>query len=233
MSKTARTPRVIIMRHGETEWSKSGQYTSRTDLPLTENGRKLVAATGQAMVGDNRLIHPDHLEKIFVSPRLRAHQTLDILFQDHKEELAKIPVEVAEDVREWEYGDYEGMITKDIRELRKSRGLDTERPWQIWRDGCENGESPEQITERLDRLIDKIVAIHHKAVVENRYSEVLVVAHGHSLRAFVLRWVNRKVEENPSIILEAGGVGVLSYEHHNCDERALCLGGGFIIPKEE
>uniref|UniRef100_A0A060T7Q2 ARAD1B21604p n=1 Tax=Blastobotrys adeninivorans TaxID=409370 RepID=A0A060T7Q2_BLAAD len=226
----APTPRVIFVRHGETEWSLSGQHTSRTELPLTEDGARRVRATGQALVGPDRLIVPTSLEKVFVSPRKRAHQTLDLLFESHLGALEGIPVEETQDIREWEYGDYEGMLTKDIRALRKSRGLDKDTEWSIWRDGCENGESPEEVKERVDRLIDRIVEIHRKAVEENRASDVVVIGHGHILRCLTLRWVNRPIDVNPSLILEAGGVGVLSYEHHNCDERAICLGGAFVVP---
>ncbi|ANB13016.1 Shb17p [Sugiyamaella lignohabitans] len=214
----------------ETEWSKSGQHTSFTDLDLTENGVKRMIATGKALVGPDRMIVPEFIEKIFVSPRKRAHHTLELLMQDHKGELAKLDVETTDDAREWDYGDYEGMKTADIRALRKSRGLDKDHDWSIWRDGCEGGESPADITERLDRLIAKIVEIHRKAIKERRCSEVIVVAHGHILRSFVLRWLKRPIEDNPSLILEAGGVGVLSYEHNSCEEPAIFLGGAFHVP---
>jgi broad specificity phosphatase PhoE len=91
---------------------------------------------------------------------------------------------------------------------------------------------PNQVAERLDRLISKIKQIQSKAVKENRTSEILIVAHGHILRCLVMRWVNREIAANPSFILEAGGVGVLSYEHHNCDEPAICLGGAFVVPEQ-
>lgn len=187
-------------------------------------------ATGVHLIGDDRLIVPEHIEKVFVSPRLRARQTLDLLFESHQEEVKNIPIEVTEDIREWEYGDYEGMKTADIRALRKSRGLDKDQPWSIWRDGCENGEMPDQVAARLDKLIDEIVSIQRKAIEEERHSEILIVAHGHILRCLTLRWVKREINENPSLILEAGGVGVLSYEHRNCDEPAICLGGAFTVP---
>lgn len=228
----APTPRVIFVRHGETEWSKSGQYTSITDLPLTENGRKRMLSTGKALIGEDRLIHPSHIEKVYVSPRLRAKETLDIMFSTHKEETKNIPVKETDNIQEWKYGDYEGMKTADIRKLRKERGLDKDQEWSIWRDGCENGEMPDQVAARLDQLVDEIVSIQRKAMEENRHSEILIIAHGHILRCLTLRWVKRPICENPSFILEAGGVGVLSYEHHNWQEPAICLGGGFTIPNE-
>ncbi|KAA8899200.1 hypothetical protein TRICI_006369 [Trichomonascus ciferrii] len=218
------------MEHSETEWSLSGQHTSHTDLSLTEDGKKRMQATGVHLIGQDRLIVPDHIEKVYVSPRLRARQTLDLLFESHKDEVKNIPIEVTENIREWEYGDYEGMKTADIKALRKSRGLDKDSDWSIWRDGCENGEMPDQVAARLDKLIDEIVSIQRKAIEENRHSEILIIAHGHILRCLTLRWVKREINENPSFILEAGGVGVLSYEHRNCDEPAICLGGAFTVP---
>jgi broad specificity phosphatase PhoE len=208
----------------------SGKHTSTTDLELTENGVSRMKATGRALVGEDRLIVPDNIEKIFVSPRTRAQQTLNLLMHDHKECFAKTGVEITDDIREWDYGDYEGMKTADINALRKSRGLDKHQDWSIWRDGCEGGESPAEVTKRLDNLIDRIIGIHSKAIKDNRQSDVLVVAHGHILRAFVLRWVKRSIDVNPNFILEAGGVGVLSYEHHNCAEPAILLGGAFQVP---
>lgn len=125
------------------------------------------------------------------------------------------------------------MVTKDIKKLRESHGLNTD--WSIWSDGCEGGESPTQIQERLDILVNDIKDYHRKAIADHgeETSDVLVVAHGHILRAFVLRWINRHIEENPSMILEAGGVGVLSYEHHSVEEPAICIGGAFIVPGED
>lgn len=189
-------------------------------------------STGVHLIGEDRLIVPEQIEKIFLSPRTRAQQTLDLLLESHKERTKDIPVKVTEDIREWEYGDYEGMVTKDIRALRKSRGLDQDHNWSIWTDGCENGEMPQDIQKRLDKLIEEIVSVHRIAVEEERHSDVLVVAHGHILRCLVLRWINRDINENPALILEAGGVGVLSYEHRNCDEPAVSLGGAFTVPHE-
>lgn len=116
-------------------------------------------------------------------------------------------------VREWDYGDYEGLTSQQIRTQRAERG---EGPWDIWRDGCPGGESPQQITERLDGVIrDLRERFHVKAIGKPRAegeegaSDVLIVAHGHILRAFAARWVGKNIAENPSLILEAGGVGTL------------------------
>lgn len=97
--------------------------------------------------------------------------------------------------------------------MRRSRGFDKERDWDIWRDGCEGGESPKEVEERCDRLIEKIRGEWHAPVMNdgNGPRDVLCVAHGHLLRAFAMRWVGKKLEEPLTLILEAGGVGTLRY----------------------
>ncbi|KAL8751007.1 MAG: hypothetical protein Q9184_006218, partial [Pyrenodesmia sp. 2 TL-2023] len=132
-------------------------------------------------------------------------------------------VQVTDDIREWDYGDYEGLTSKTIREQRDKSG---EGPWDIWRDGCPGGESPADITERLDRLINDIRSrFHEKSIGQLKTndgpSDVLLVAHGHILRAFAMRWIKRELTEGVSLLLEAGGVGTLSYEHHSIDEPAI------------
>ncbi|GAB7348157.1 hypothetical protein MBLNU459_g6171t2 [Dothideomycetes sp. NU459] len=140
-------------------------------------------------------------------------------------------VQISESVREWDYGDYEGLTSKHIQEERKKQGLPA---WDIWSDGCPGGESPEQITKRLDELIEDIRERFHKDAIGKLKSEVsphdvLIVAHGHVLRAFAARWIKKNIADNPSLLLEAGGVGTLSYEHHSIDEPAILLGGAFMV----
>ncbi|OJJ04915.1 hypothetical protein ASPVEDRAFT_137061 [Aspergillus versicolor CBS 583.65] len=236
-------PRCFIIRHGETEWSLNGRHTGMTDLALTENGEKRIKSTGKALVGNDRLIAPKKLVHVYVSPRSRAQRTLELLDIGCRERLpwtekrkpeAEEPirtearVEVTEAVREWDYGDYEGLTSKQIREQRAERG---EQPWDIWRDGCPGGESPDDVIKRLDALIADIREQYHKPCFESGESgkgDVLVVAHGHILRAFAMRWTGRPLTET-ALILEAGGVGTLSYEHHNIEEPAIILGGGFVV----
>ncbi|KAL4917747.1 histidine phosphatase superfamily [Aspergillus aurantiobrunneus] len=235
-------PRCFIIRHGETEWSLNGRHTGSTDLGLTENGEKRIKATGKALVGDDRLIAPKKLVHVYVSPRTRAQRTLELLEIGCRERLpwtekrksedeepirTEARVEVTEAVREWDYGDYEGMTSKQIREQRAERG---EGAWDIWRDGCPGGESPEDVIKRLDALIAEIRAKHHGPAFESgeEKGDVLVVAHGHILRAFAMRWTGRPLAET-ALILEAGGVGTLSYEHRNIEEPAIILGGGFVV----
>ncbi|KAK2601178.1 hypothetical protein N8I77_010646 [Diaporthe amygdali] len=251
------TPRVFIARHGETEWSLSGKHTGVTDIPLTADGEKRVRATGRALVGNDRLIVPNKLTHIFVSPRKRAQRTFELLnlgFKDlpwHAHGPAgdapglacNARIEITEDIREWDYGDYEGITSAEIRKLRKDQGLS--ESWDIWRDGCPGGESPEDVTERMDRLIATIRTQYQEPFMQKEHpgkdihssndgtGDVLVVGHGHILRAFAMRWVGKTLQEGPTFLMEAGGVGTLSYEHHSVDEPAILLGGAFVVSGPE
>ena len=132
---------------GETEWTKNGRYTGITELELTENGVKQVLGSGKILVGPGKLIDPTKLTHVFVSPRKRAQTTFELLFGGAgKEALFKErKVTTTEELAEWDYGKYEGLVTKEIRARRKEQGLDKDRPWDIWRDGCEEGESVEKV----------------------------------------------------------------------------------------
>lgn len=123
-------------------WSQSGQYTGVTELDLTKDGQQQVQASGKMIVGSGKLIDPVNLAHVYISPRNRAKQTFHIAFSDADRAALEDAQKVSETDRlaEWTYGDYEGLLTREIRALRKERGLDAERPWDIWRDGCEGGE---------------------------------------------------------------------------------------------
>ncbi|PWY83471.1 phosphoglycerate mutase-like protein [Aspergillus heteromorphus CBS 117.55] len=180
----------------------------------------------------------------YVSPRSRAQRTLELLEIGCRERLpwnaarksedeepirTEARVQVTDAVREWDYGEYEGLTSRQIREMRDARG---EGPWDIWRDGCPGGESPTDVIARLDAVIAEIRDKYHKPCLDGCGDEgkgdVLVVAHGHILRAFAMRWTGKPLTET-ALILEAGGVGTLSYEHHNIEEPAIILGGAFVV----
>lgn len=128
---------------GETEWTLNGRYTGLTDLPLTPAGCSQVLASSGAFVGSHRLIDPAKIARVLVSPRLRAQTTAKLLLgEEYLKELEKQgKLATREEIREWQYGRYEGWLTKDIRKDRKERGLDSESEWDVWRDGCEDGET--------------------------------------------------------------------------------------------
>lgn len=230
-------PRVIFVRHGQTEWSKSGQHTSVTDIDLTPFGVQQMKATGRALIGNNPLnmIRPQNITNIFTSPRLRAKHTAELLLEDIPKDFRdKIPVVVDEDLAEWNYGKYEGLKTAEIRQSRWDRGVDPpNHKWMIWSDGCEDGENYQDVTKRLDKFIDRILKIHGKYMKDGEPSDIIVIAHGHILRCLVARWVHRELNSDPQLMLDAGGVGVLSYQHHNIEEPAIYLAGAFTVPVEE
>lgn len=152
-------PRTFAIRHGETEWSRADRLTGRTDLDLTENGKRRMAATGKAVVGKDKLISGPNIAHVYVntppckaqvlmlkamltvdrycSPRQRARKTLELLNLGLE---STIEVEFTENLREWDYGDYEGLTIEEVENRRKAKGLDNNGSWDIWRDGCEGGE---------------------------------------------------------------------------------------------
>ena len=175
--KDAGTPRVYLARHGETEWTKNGRYTGITELELTENGVHQVLGSGKMLVGPGKLIDPGKLAHVFISPRKRAQVTFDLLFDGVGKDLLvqSGKVSTSEALAEWDYGKYEGLLTKEIRARRESQGLDREKPWDIWRDGCEDGETAQQVTDRLDRLIQEIYKIQGPCMHGEKSADVVLV----------------------------------------------------------
>ncbi|KIM66318.1 hypothetical protein SCLCIDRAFT_22157 [Scleroderma citrinum Foug A] len=204
-------PRLFLVRHGETEWSLNGRHTGRSDISLTPRGEDQVRAQASILVGEGRPLDPKNICFALVSPRIRAHRTFHILF----EHLPKFPAHaITEEVREWDYGDYEGLVTQDI--LSKNPG------WDIWKHGCPGGESAEQMQARVDRVITMIRDYHREWFEEGRGSrDVLVVAHGHFNRTLIARWNGFALEAGNHFNVEPGGVAVLSYNHHTLNEPAL------------
>ncbi|KAK5406753.1 hypothetical protein LTR06_008247 [Exophiala xenobiotica] len=200
------TPRVFLIRHGETEWSKNGRYTGITDLALLPEGEDKI---------------PD----------------LDWNLRNYVEAL----IRTTEDLAEWGYGDYEGLLTEQIRELRSSRGLDTTRPWQIMRDGCEGpgGEAPAQVEQRLDRIISKITSYQESMMepysINDPAHNVVLFGHGHILRAFVKRWLGFNIDAPIKLDFqfEPGSVCGLSYAHGDFNDRVLLAGMRFPVPPRE
>jgi broad specificity phosphatase PhoE len=172
---------IVIVRHGETEWSMSGQHTSNTDLSLTDEGRRRAA-----------LLEPQLAKRSFsvvlTSPLRRARETCELAgFGDQ--------AAISDDLREWEYGDYEGLTTPEIRQQNPS--------WNLWRDGCPGGESPEQVCRRADRVLERL---------READSEALVFAHGHILRVLAARWLRMETAAGARFVLGAGACGVLGFE---------------------
>ncbi|KAF8647950.1 hypothetical protein AX16_006482 [Volvariella volvacea WC 439] len=203
------TPRVFLIRHGETEWSISGRHTGRTDIPLTPRGEEQVKLIGKVLVGPGRLIDPKDVCTAFVSPRQRAVKTFDLLFDKILPHWT-----FTEDVREWDYGRYEGLKPKEIQELSPG--------WSIWTDGCPDGESVAEMQARVDCLIGQVRKWHREYKEEGLHSrDVIVVAHGHFSRVFIARWLNLGLDHGRLFNAEPCGVALLSYNHDSLAEPAL------------
>jgi len=188
---SAALPIAYLARHGETAWSLSGQHTGLTDLPLTENGERVARHLGKRFCGMT-------FAKVFTSPLQRARRTC---------ELAGVGAiaEVDRDLVEWNYGEYEGRLTADIL---------TERPeWDLFRDGCPGGESPQQVADRADRVVERV-----RAVAGN----VLLFSSGHFLRMLAARWTGLETLHARSLMLGTASLSALGYEH-NLSQPAIRL----------
>ncbi|BCS19657.1 histidine phosphatase family protein [Aspergillus puulaauensis] len=222
----ATTPRVFIARHGETEWTKNGRYTGTTELDLTADGVQQVTGTARQLVGPGKLIDRVRIAKVWVSPRRRTQQTFQLLFGATGLDAEKVAF--TEDIAEWDYGIYEGLRSSEIKSLRREKGLDEGRDWNIWRDGCEGGESAEMVTERLDRLIQQIRIIQQSHMDGSTPADVVLVAHGLVLRAFVKRWLKYPLDTPLPMMLSPGSIGILSYRNRDIDEPGFLI--GMVIP---
>jgi probable phosphoglycerate mutase len=176
-------PVVYLARHGETAWSLSGQHTGTTDLPLTEAGERNARRLSERLKGLT-------FAKVFTSPLQRAVRTC---------ELAGFGAvaEVDPDLVEWNYGEYEGRRTAEIR---------AERPgWQLFRDGCPGGESPQQAAARADRVVSRVRAVP---------GDVLLFSSGHFIRVLACRWIGIEPTVNArSFMLSTASLSALGYEN--------------------
>jgi broad specificity phosphatase PhoE len=170
---------VVLVRHGETEWSRDGRHTGRTDVPLTERGEEQARAVGEALRGRSFAL-------VVSSPLQRALETA---------RLAGFSPQVREELAEWDYGEYEGRTTPEIRQ---------EVPdWTIWGYGAPGGESPAQVGARVDRVLAELRAVDGDAVV---------FAHGHLLRALTARWLELPPADGRLFALDSGTLSTLGYE---------------------
>jgi probable phosphoglycerate mutase len=176
-------PAIYLARHGETAWSLTGQHTGLTDLPLTERGERNARALGERVNGLKFV-------KVFTSPLQRARRTC---------ELAGFgtAVEVDRDLLEWDYGQYEGRRTAEIH---------ADRPdWQLFRDGCPGGESPDQVAARADGVVSRMRAVG---------GDVLLFSSGHFLRVLAARWLGLEPGAGRLFLLSTASLSALGYEHN-------------------
>ena len=183
-------PTVYLVRHGETEWSLARRHTSFTDMPLTILGEQ------QALRVEERL-RGGEFDRVFSSPRIRARRTCELAGLASKMELNP-------DVAEWNYGEYEGVTTTDIRKQRPD--------WNLFRHGCPRGESPEDVAGRADRVV---------ATLRQADGRVAIFSHGHFLRVLAARWVGWPVVEGRCLLMNTASVSVLGWEHDSSNEPII------------
>ncbi len=183
---------AYLVRHGETAWSLSGRHTGSTDLDLTSNGEQ----QARELVPRLRCVA---FARVLVSPRLRARRTCALAGVDAVSE-------VEPDLAEWDYGDYEGRRSLDIR---------AERPdWNIWTDGCPGGESPADVTARADRLIARLAAMQ---------GTIALFSHGHFGTALAVRWIGLPLADGRCFAMHTASLGILGHEPGHPEHRVIAL----------
>ncbi len=173
---------VTLVRHAETEWSLTKRHTGLTDIPLTERGR-------EAARGLSQRLRERHFALVLVSPLARARETCELSGLGAQ-------AEIRDDLVEWDYGEYEGLTTPQIRALRPG--------WVLWRDGCPGGERAEDVGARADRVIAELRATD---------GEVAVFSHGHMLRVLGARWIELEPSVGRRLGLFTGAICILGSEH--------------------
>lgn len=172
--------KIYLIRHGETEWSRAGKHTGVTDVTLTKRGRK-TACLLQPVLAREKFV------TVLTSPLQRARESCELTG------LGKVAA-VEPDLMEWNYGDYEGLTTKQIQRVRPG--------WSLFHDGCPGGETPEQVAARIDRLVAKVRASD---------GNVALFAHGHVLRVLAARWIHQPLSFGEHLLLDTATLSVLGY----------------------
>ena len=175
-------PAIYLARHGETAWSLTGQHTGLTDLPLTERGERNARRLGERLAGLA-------FAKVFTSPLQRAARTCELAG------FGSI-AEVDRNLVEWNYGEYEGLRTTEIRAKNPD--------WQLFRDGCPGGESPDHVGTRADQVVSRVRGIK---------GDVMIFSSGHFLRALAARWLGLEPAAGRFFMLTTASVSVLGYEN--------------------
>lgn len=171
---------IYLIRHGETEWSLSGQHTGITDIPLTANGRRMAKLFEPLFAKRN-------FAQVLTSPLERARATCELAGLSKQ-------AEVDPDLMEWNYGEYEGLTSQQIR----AKSPD----WMIFREGCPDGERPEQVSARVYRVIARVREVD---------GDVALFAHGHILRVFAAHWLGLPVAAGSHFMLDTATLSILSY----------------------
>lgn len=175
-------PEITLVRHGETEWSLSGRHTGRSDIPLTENGEEAARKVGPRLAGRS-------FAEIWSSPSQRARNTCRLSGFGER-------MVVKDDLAEWDYGAYEGVKTKEILAGRPG--------WQLFRDGCPDGETTADVGARADRII---------AELRDLNAPILIFSSSHFLRVLAARWLGLPPDEGARFVLDTTSISILGYEH--------------------
>jgi probable phosphoglycerate mutase len=183
---------IFLIRHGETPWSLSGQHTGNTDMALTERGERQAVKLGERL-------RSQKFSAVLTSPLQRARRTCELAGFGAS-------AQIDEGLREWNYGEYEGLTSVQIRAKRAN--------WEVFRDGCPGGESPQQMQDRVDGVLARLRALT---------GTVAVFSHGHCLRSMAVRWIELPIVNGRNFGLAAGAVSRLGYEHHRLEEPAIEL----------
>jgi broad specificity phosphatase PhoE len=172
---------VVLVRHGETEWSRDLRHTGRTDVPLTDAGRREAEMLRGALEGRG-------FARVLTSPLQRAAETCRLAGLGDA-------AETTDALLEWDYGEYEGITTKQIRESRPG--------WFLWRDGCPGGETAAEVGARVDPLVEELAALD---------GDIAVFSHGHVLRVLTARWLTLSPESGALFALGTGTLSILGFE---------------------
>ncbi|MCA5924042.1 MULTISPECIES: histidine phosphatase family protein [Curtobacterium] len=179
---------LVLVRHGETEWSKSGQHTGRTDIPLTENGVEQAQRAGRYLADRSFAL-------ALSSPLQRARDTAHLI---------GVEPELDEDLYEWDYGAYEGLTTPQIKVLRHG-------PWDLWTDGVPAGDTPGESAAEVRVRVERILNRARPVLAEGH--DAVFVAHGHVLRALGAAWIRLAPQDGAVLKLGTASVSILGYEH--------------------
>jgi probable phosphoglycerate mutase len=184
--------RVYLVRHGQTEWSLSGQHTGRTDIPLTAQGEDEAR-------GLIPWLKPVQFSRVLTSPRQRARRTCALagLGQEAK---------IEPDLAEWDYGDYEGKISSDIRKGRPD--------WNVFRDGCPSGEMPEDVCIRADRLIMHLCTMD---------GNIALFSHGEFGLVLAARWIGLPLITGQHLLLDTASLNILTFSPSHPEVRVIAL----------
>lgn len=184
-------PQLVLVRHGETEWSRTGKHTGATDVPLTEEGERRARALGPVLARRT-------FGLVLASPRQRAVRTAELAGFAGR-------IEQTEDLAEFDYGAYEGLTSVEIHETRPD--------WDLWRDGVPPGGTPGETAAEVRVRVDRVIARAQPLLDNGR--DVLAFGHGHVLRALAAAWIDLPPEGGARLVLSTAGIAELGFEHGN------------------